>query len=159
VRRADLERVAMALAHALDRFAHQTAVRLAMLINRDGQVLAQHGFARSADVMQVAALAAAIHASGRQLADLMGESSFEHLHQAGRRQQVFIGSFATPVEELVLVCVFGEDASLGMVSLFFNGLRQEIPRLEVWTKVRPTDDAAHFEEDLEGGVDRLFAAD
>jgi predicted regulator of Ras-like GTPase activity (Roadblock/LC7/MglB family) len=159
VRRVDLERMAPELAPPLAGFVRETAVRLALLINRDGQVLVQHGFARSLDVVHVASLAAGIHASARELADLMGEPGFDHLHQAGEGQQVFIGAFGTPVEELVLVCVFGDDASLGIVRLFFEGLRREIGGLGAWSDVRPTEEAARFEDDLEGGVRRLFGGD
>jgi len=159
VRRDDLARMAPALAPPLAGFVRQTAVRLALLINGDGQVLVQHGFARSLDVVHVASLAAGIHASARELAGLMGESGFDHLHQAGADQQVFIGAFTTPVEELVLVCVFGEDASLGIVRLFFEGLRSEIGGLGAWRDVRTTEQASRFEDDLEGGVRRLFGGD
>lgn len=156
MRRADLAGFVDALRPPVERFARETRVGLVLLINGSGQVLAQRGFARALDVMGVASLAAGIHASSGALAALLGQPAFRHLHQAGTERQVFIGSFETPSEELVLVAVFGADSSLGLVRVFFDRLTAEVARLPGWSTARPTADAAAFERDLNSGVDQLF---
>jgi len=80
MRRADLEQFVGALAAPVDRFAREAGLRLVLLINESGQVLAQRGFARALDVMGVASLAAGIHASSHALAVMLGEGGFHHLH-------------------------------------------------------------------------------
>ncbi len=158
MRRADLDAFADSVAGPIERFAGESRVSLVLLINDSGQVLAQRGFARALDVMGVATLAAGIHASSRALADLLGEKTFSHLHQGGVRQQVFIGAFDTPAEELVLVAVFGEESSVGLVRIFFAGLAREVAELPGWRHLRPTTDAMRFERELESGLERFFGA-
>jgi predicted regulator of Ras-like GTPase activity (Roadblock/LC7/MglB family) len=156
VRRGDLEQFVGDLKGPVERFATEAGVRLVLLINASGQVLAQRGFARALDVMSVAALGAGIHASSRAVAQLLGMPGFRHLHQAGAAGQVFIGPFQTPSEELILITVFGEDSSLGLVQVFYDQLVQEVSRLPGWSQARPTTDAAQFERDLEAGLEHFF---
>lgn len=156
MRRADLQHFVGALASPVDRFAREAALRLVLLINESGQVLAQRGFARALDVMGVAALGAGIHASSHALAVMMGEGGFRHLHQGGAAAQVFIGPFRTPAEDLIAIAVFGDDSSLGLVQLFFAEFVREVAALPGWAESRPTADAAAFERDLEAGIETVF---
>jgi len=156
MRRADLAQFAGALAGPVERFAREAGLRLVLLINESGQVLAQRGFARALDVMGVAALAAGIHASSHALAVMIGEGGFRHLHQGGTATQVFIGPFQTPSEELVAIAVFGDDSSLGLVQVFFAELVREVAALPGWSEARPTADARSFERDLEAGLHTVF---
>jgi hypothetical protein len=156
MRRADLAEFAGALAPPVDRFAREAGLRLVLLINESGQVLAQRGFARALDVMGVAALGAGIHASSQALAVMIGEGGFRHLHQGGSAAQVFIGPFRTPAEELIAIAVFGEDSSLGLVQVFFAELVREVAGLPGWSETRPTADARAFERDLEAGLETIF---
>jgi len=156
VRRADLERFVGDLAAPVERFTREAGVRLVLLINESGQVLAQRGFARALDVMGVAALGAGIHASSRAIARLLRQDGFQHLHQGGGDSQVFIGAFRTPSEDLILITVFGEDSSIGLVRVFFEELVGEVGRLPGWRETRPTADARSFERDLQAGLDHFF---
>jgi hypothetical protein len=156
MRRADLAQFVGALSGPIDRFAREAGLRLVMLINRSGQVLAQRGFARAVDVMGVASLGAGIHASSNAIAEMIGENGFRHLHQGGAGSQVFIGPFRTPAEDLIAICVFGQDSSLGLVQVFFAEFVAEVAALPGWQEARPTTDAAAFERDLEAGLDTVF---
>lgn len=156
MRRGDLSEFVGALEAPVERFAREASLRLVLLINESGQVLAQRGFARALDVMGVAALGAGINASSRALAELMGMAGFGHLHQGGAQSQVFIGPFRTPAENLIVIAVFGEDSSIGLVQVFFAEFTGQVSRLPGWNDVRPTTDAAAFERDLEAGLENLF---
>jgi hypothetical protein len=156
MRRADLAQFVEALASPVERFAREAGLRLVLLINRSGQVLAQRGFARALDVMGVASLGAGIHASSQALAELIGERGFRHLHQGGTASQVFIGPFRTPAEDLIAIAVFGEDSSIGLVQVFFAQFTGEVAALPGWKEARPTTDAKAFERDLEAGLEKVF---
>ena len=52
-----------ALKEPMSGFVREGRVRICLLVNGAGQVLSQHGFTRSYEVMNVASLAAAIHAA------------------------------------------------------------------------------------------------
>ena len=159
MRRADLAQFTGALAAPVERFAREAGLRLVLLINESGQVLAQRGFARALDVMGVAALAAGILASSQALAVMLGEGGFRYLHQGGVATQVFIGPFRTPAEELIAIAVFGEDSSLGLVQVFFAELVREVAGLPGWSETRPTADARAFERDLEAGLETIFGGE
>ncbi|HYJ81060.1 MAG TPA: hypothetical protein VEW03_15715, partial [Longimicrobiaceae bacterium] len=73
MRRADLAQFVGALSAPVEHFVREAGLRLVLLINESGQVLAQHGFARALDVMGVASLGAGIHASSHALAVMLGE--------------------------------------------------------------------------------------
>lgn len=156
MRRTDLAHFVGALNEPVDHFAREAALRLVLLINRSGQVLAQRGFARALDVMGVAALGAGIHASSHAIAELIGERGFRHLHQGGTASQVFIGPFRTPAEDLIVIAVFGEDSSIGLVQLFFAEFVARVAALPGWQETRPTADANAFERDLEAGLESVF---
>jgi hypothetical protein len=156
MRRSDLGQFVGALTAPVEHFAREAGLRLVLLINESGQVLAQRGFARALDVMGVAALGAGIHASSQALAVMLGEGGFRHLHQGGAATQVFIGPFRTPAEDLIAIAVFGEDSSLGLVQLFFTTFVQEVAGLPGWSETRPTADAGSFERDLEAGLETIF---
>jgi hypothetical protein len=156
MRRADLAQFVGALAGPVDHFAREAALRLVLLINESGQVLAQRGFARALDVMGVASLGAGIHASSQALAVMLGEGAFRHLHQGGAASQVFIGPFRTPAEDLIVIAVFGDDSSIGLVQLFFAEFVAEVAALPGWSEARPTADARSFERDLQAGLENIF---
>ena len=58
----ELKEIQDAFAVPLEEFVRETGVRLAVLISRSGQVLAQHGFDKLFDLVGVASLAAGINA-------------------------------------------------------------------------------------------------
>ena len=150
---ADVQEV---LAGPLEDFVKDSRVRLALLINRSGQVLAQHGFDRLFDLVGVASLAAGINASSRALANQLGEREFEHLHHAGRARQLFLGHFQSPAGQLILVTVFDERSSIGLVRLFFEEFVRRVYELPEMDSLRTSSSGLNFEADLETSLDRFF---
>ncbi len=72
----------------LQTFLDESSARLTLLMTSSGQVVAQHGFSRSLDVMTAAALGAGIGASTEELARLMGSPRFEALVHHGRAAEL-----------------------------------------------------------------------
>jgi predicted regulator of Ras-like GTPase activity (Roadblock/LC7/MglB family) len=153
MKRADLPRLVEALRDPTQSFVRESRVRIALLVNGAGQVLAQHGFTRSYEVMNVASLAAAAHASSRALAELTGATRWEHLYHGGVERQLFLAPLRTPVEELILVAIFDADSSLGIVRLFYDNLEQQVAALPEFMVARESTDQANFERDLEAGLE------
>ncbi len=140
----------------LERFVGDSQVRLAVLINRSGQVLAQHGFDRVFDLIGVASLAAGINASSRALANQLGEKEFEALHHTGRARQLFLGHFDSPAGQLMLVAVFDDRSSIGLVRVFFEDFVRQIEGLPFMSAARSPESAKDFEVELERSLDRFF---
>jgi predicted regulator of Ras-like GTPase activity (Roadblock/LC7/MglB family) len=157
VRGADLPRIVAALKAPIESFIRDSRVRVALLVSTSGQVLAQHGFTSGYEVMNVASLAAATHASSRALGDLTRSGSWAHLHHAGTRQQLFLATLPTPVQPLIMVAIFDSLSSLGLVQLFFERLAERIARLPEMQAARTSADQRSFERDLESGLERVFS--
>ncbi|HSJ15951.1 MAG TPA: roadblock/LC7 domain-containing protein [Longimicrobiales bacterium] len=155
MRSTDLPALISALREPTRSFVRESRVRIAILINGAGQVLATHGFTRAYEVMNVASLAAAAQSASRALATLTGAGRWEHLYHAGRERQLFLAPFTTPVEELILVAIFDAETSLGMVQLCYEQLACEIAALPELSVAPPGSDQASFERDLRSGLEFL----
>lgn len=152
MRSEDLARLVEALRPPIAEFVRESRVRIALLINGSGQVMAQHGFTRSYEVMNVASLAAAAHASARALAEMTNAKNWNHLHHAGKERQLFLAPVKTPVAELILVAIFDSDSSLGLVQLFFEQLTANVARLPEFQQQFAETTQQQFERDLEAGL-------
>ena len=152
IQQAELARVVAALKEPIRNFVRESHVRIALLINGAGQVLGQHGFARSYQIMNVAALAAATHAASRVLAELADAPYWEHLHHAGRERQIFIAPLRLPAEELIVVAIFDADSSLGLVQLFFHQLAGVVSALPEFQSASEGATQAGFQWDLEASL-------
>ncbi len=106
----------------LKQFVDEARVQLAVLLNPSGQVLGQFGFASSVDVMTACALAAATTASSGELGRLVDGRPFAGLHYAGKVRQIFLGQVPMGAGTLILLTVFDEESSLGLVQVFFAEL-------------------------------------
>ena len=110
----------------LETFLAESAARLTLLMTSSGQVVAQHGFSRSLDVMTAAALGAGIVASTEELGRLMGATRFEALVHNGQQQSCMLAAFATPRGRWIGLVVFGPETSVGIVRLFFDQMVQQL---------------------------------
>lgn len=157
MKREDLKRVADALAEPMRTFVRESRVRTAILVNQSGQILARHGFSQGFDVGDVATLAAATHASAHALAELTDSGRWVHLHHAGREKQLFLAPFRIGDEELILVAIFDDTSTLGLVQLFFDRLVEAIREVPELQSTLPGGEVDEFERDLEAGVERLLS--
>ncbi|HEX3273427.1 MAG TPA: hypothetical protein VHR43_01125 [Gemmatimonadales bacterium] len=144
------------VAAPLETFLAESAARLALIMTSSGQVVAQHGFGRSLDVMTAAALGAGIVASTEELARLMGAARFEALVHNGQRQSCLLAGFTTPRGRWIGLVVFGPETSVGLVRLFFD---QMVGQLAVAAPREPATApplAEHFETELNASLKALF---
>lgn len=152
----DLQRLVEVLKPPIADFVRESRARIALLINGSGQVLAQHGFTRTYEVMNVASLAAAAHASARALAEMTDANRWTHLHHAGKKRQLFLAPVKTPVAELILVVIFDSETSLGIVQLFFERLTTTVAALPEFQQALAQTTQQHFERDLEAGLHNVL---
>lgn len=135
-------------------FVDDARVQLAVLLHTSGQVLAQHGFGKRMDVMSACALAAAIHASASELGRMLDGKPFSGLHYAGKRKQIFLGVAGTRRGPFLLLTVFDENASLGLVQLYFGEFRARLST----AAPEPTTDTTPLNEHFEGELNRNLSA-
>jgi predicted regulator of Ras-like GTPase activity (Roadblock/LC7/MglB family) len=154
--RAELVVLVDRLRAPLREFVRESRVRMAVLVNSSGQLLAQQGFSRGYEVTNVASLAAAAHAAAAALAEMTGARRWTHLHNEGRNQHMLLAPYVTGGVDLILVAIFDRSTSLGIVRLFSDRLGDRLaamPELQAASSVR---DATRFEQELEGGVRRVM---
>jgi len=147
------------LEEPLTRFIDDARVQLALLLDTSGRVLAQHGFTRSVEVMSACALAAAIHASASEIGRQLDGAPFASLHHAGQERQVFIGSLSTLRGTQILLTVFDDATSIGLVRLYFAELSKRLAAVTpavVQAAPSPTPTLVDFESDLNRNLAKLF---
>ncbi|MBA3259097.1 MAG: roadblock/LC7 domain-containing protein [Gemmatimonadales bacterium] len=140
----------------LQAFLAESAARLTLLMTSSGQVVAQHGFGRSLDVMTAAALGAGIVASTEELARLMGAPKFEALVHHGGHQSCLLAAFATPRGRWIGLVVFGQETSVGIVQLFFDQLVQQLTDSAPREQAPAPRLAENFEHELDASLRALF---
>jgi hypothetical protein len=140
----------------LQAFLDESAARLTLLMTSSGQVVAQHGFSRSLDVMTAAALGAGIIASTEELARLMGGTRFEALVHHGSRQSCLLAVFSTTRGRWIGLVVFGPETSVGIVQLFFDRMVSDLEAVAPREAVPAPTLAENFEHELNASLKALF---
>ena len=147
--------VAPWLDEPLSEFVRQARVSLAVALDPSGRVLAQHGFTRSLDVMSVCSLVAAIHASGSELGRQANGAPFGPLHHGGTGRQLFLAPSVAGPGTVLLLAVFDDRTSLGVVRHFFNDFAQAMSHVtERDLQTAPM--TGDFERDLGRNLAVLF---
>src|SRR5687768_18044996 len=140
----------------LQTFLAESAARVTLLMTSSGQVVAQHGFSRSLDVMTAAALGAGIGASTDELARLMGSPRFEALVHHGPRQSCLLAGFNTPRGRWLGLVVFGPETSVGIVQMFFARMVGDLERAAPAEEPPRQVLAEDFEDELNSSLRTLF---
>ena len=101
---------------ALEDFLDKSEATFAMVIDRGGAVLTQHGtLPDNTDSTILAALAAGSFAATKELAMRIGEPELTALHQQGARSQILMSAVD---EDSVLVTIFGTQTTQGLVRFY-----------------------------------------
>ena len=137
----------------LKRFVDDARVTFALLIYPSGQVLGQSGFARAVDVMSAAALAAGIHATVRELGRTLDGKGFRDVFHAGAKRRLYLAEAKSPRGPCLLLTVFDDQSSLGLVQLYVEELRTALAQ----TKVQVPDAVSTLDENFEVDLHRSLA--
>lgn len=147
------------VADPLAEFLTESGARLVLVMTSSGQVIAQHGFTRSLDVMAAAALGAGILATTGELARVVdAPAGFGAVVHQGARQGVWLAGFDTPRGRWIGLVVFGHESSIGLVRLFFSRFAQQVSAAA--PAVVPVRDvlAEGFERELDDSLRALFGS-
>ena len=118
----------------LGRFLADSSCAAALLIDRSGQPLAETGVSRTLDTGSIGALAAAAFSATAALAQLLGESEFSVLFHEGVRESMHV---STVDDETILLAIFDERTTVGMVRLFAREASTSIGGILEETRKRP----------------------
>ena len=99
----------------IDNALIKAGVRKAILIDDAGNVVASCGERKgNIDTTSLAALAAANFGATSQMAKLIGEDDFSLLFHKGKNDSIHFARIGT---DMILITIFGDDVSLGVVRL------------------------------------------
>ena len=111
----------------IDKSLIAAGVHTVLLIDQAGNIVASCGKnSRDLDVTSLAALAAANFGATSQIAKLIGEDDFSLLFHKGKKDSIH---FAKVGKDMILVTIFGDDVSLGLVRLRVAELSQSIEQI------------------------------
>ena len=99
--------------------------KVVFLVDKNGQQIAAHGDIENLDTTSLASLTAGNVAATDGLAKLIGEKEFSILFHEGERDNIHISLVA---QRVILVVIFDERSSLGLVRLRVKKASQELER-------------------------------
>ena len=140
----------------LGAFLTESAARVTLLMTASGQVVAQHGFTRSLDVMAAAALGAGILAATFELAKVMGAPPLDSVVHQGTELGIYLAAFDTPRGRWIGLVVFGPETSIGLVQLFFGRLALDLAHSAPVAEPPRQLLAEDFEAELNASLRALF---
>jgi len=133
--------------------------RLVFVVDKNGQQIASSGDINSIDATSLASLTAGNVAATDGLAKLIGEKEFSILFHEGEKDNIHISIVANRV---ILVVIFDDRSSLGLVRLRVKKTAQELARIfeTIIEKAKRQPDAgleAAFAEITDDDIDNLFS--
>jgi predicted regulator of Ras-like GTPase activity (Roadblock/LC7/MglB family) len=143
----------------LDTLRMDASAKIVFLVDKNGQQIADSGEVNLVDVTSLASLTAGNVAATDGLAKLIGEKEFSILFHEGRKDNIHISIVG---QRLILVVIFDERSSLGLVRLRVRKASAEIERVlnEMETKsqmVGTVETLSPFAEITDDDIDALFS--
>ena len=137
----------------LARLRLDSSARLVVLVDKDGQQIAVHGELGDLDTTSLASLAAGNVAATGGMAKLIGENEFPTLSHEGEKESIHISVLG----RLLLVVVFDEQSSLGLVKLRTKQISRQLSTLfEEIIRDGCEDLDSPFAEITDEDIDSLF---
>ena len=109
----------------LQRLQVDSNAKIVFLVDKNGQQIAAHGDMKGVDATSLASLTAGNVAATDGLAKLIGEKEFSILFHEGERDNIHISLVA---QRVILVVIFDEKSSLGLVRLRVKKASQELEK-------------------------------
>jgi predicted regulator of Ras-like GTPase activity (Roadblock/LC7/MglB family) len=110
----------------LARLQGDSNSKICFLVDKNGQQIAAHGDMKGVDATSLASLTAGNVAATDGLAKLIGEKEFSILFHEGERDNIHISLVA---QRVILVVIFDEKSSLGLVRLRVKKASQELEKV------------------------------
>jgi predicted regulator of Ras-like GTPase activity (Roadblock/LC7/MglB family) len=99
----------------LSEFLKMSGAKSALLVDREGHLVARQGETLTINMDTISALVAGSFAATKEMARLLGEEEFTSLFHQGRRDNIQIALIG---ERTLLTILFDDRTTLGMVRLY-----------------------------------------
>ena len=118
----DLEKINF----CLNKMVSSSLAQSVLLVDRSGQLIAHHGDKPGLDMLSLSVLTAANFGATAEIAKILGEEEFTLLFHKGRNENVY---FSAVGEHVILVTLFDERTSLGMIRLQIGKIIDELSKI------------------------------
>lgn len=125
-----------------------SGAKCALLVDKEGHMVARTGSVRTFDLDTISALVAGSFAATREMARLLGESEFSVMFHQGQRDNIQLNLIG---DRTILTVIFDEQTTVGMVRLYASEASRKLT--EVF------DEKATREEDGGEGGERVPVVD
>ena len=137
-----------------DNLHRDACAKAVFLVDKNGQLLATSGETGDMDTTSLASLTAGNIAATGGLAQLLGEKEFAIQFHEGERDNVHISLVG---QRVILVIIFDERSSLGLVRLRVRRTSSEISKVfDVINKKAQEQGSTIFSEISDDDIDNLF---
>jgi len=139
-----------------ERLTKEANAKVVFLVDKNGQLIASAGDTANIDTTSLASLTAGNIAATGGLAKLIGEKEFASQYHEGERDNFHISIVAGRV---ILVVIFGERATLGLVRLRVKKASEELTTIfqGLIAKVEAPGQPGPFGEITDDDIDNLFS--
>lgn len=120
-----LEEDVQKLDDLLRGFLDRTDATTALIVDKGGFLITHQGDARQFDLTTIGALASGAYMANQSIANLIHETNFESVYQAGAQFSIFVTNVN---EECLLLVVFKAQVGVGVVKYYVNTVREQIAR-------------------------------
>jgi predicted regulator of Ras-like GTPase activity (Roadblock/LC7/MglB family) len=120
-----LEEDILQLDDALSELLKQTDATTALVIDKGGFLITQHGDARQFDLTTIAALASGAYMANQTIANLVHETNFNSVYQHGEKFSMFT---VCVDEHCMLVVIFQASVSVGAIKYFATPAADKIAK-------------------------------
>ncbi len=114
------------ITYCLNKMVSSSMAHSVLLIDRSGQLIAHEGSTPDIDIISLSALTAANFGATAEIARMLGEEEFTLLFHKGRCENVY---FSAVGEHVIMVTLFDDNTSLGLIRLQINKIIDELSRI------------------------------
>lgn len=107
----------------LNDFIKKSEAQWSALVDKGGNLFAQHGDTGNLDLSILSALAAGSFAATHELAKRLGESEFSALYHEGQGQHILMSALHC---ECLLVTIFGDRTNIGLVRFYAQQVTESL---------------------------------
>lgn len=112
-----------AIQNLLNDFIKKSEAQWSALVDKGGNLFAQHGDTGNLDLSILSALAAGSFAATHELAKRLGESEFSALYHEGQGQHILMSALH---HECLLVTIFGDRTNIGLVRFYAQQVTEQL---------------------------------
>ena len=134
-----------------------SGAKCALMIDKDGHLVARTGAMKEFDLDTIAALVAGSFAATREMARVLGEDEFTVLFHQGAKGSIQLSLVG---ERTILAVIFNDQTTVGMVRLYTQEtskkLSQLFDSLENSSREAAVELSADYEKSAKDRLDSLF---